>query len=105
MKTNTYAILNGEFDESKIKQSEVPFYNSIKCNPQPIETISQEIPSTDFIRYWATIEERKSSSPSGRHVEIFKALAKNLGDREMKEKQEYVLEYIRLVNNNNNNNI
>ena len=37
LKKNTYDILNWEFDKSNIKPSEVPFYNSIKCNPQPIE--------------------------------------------------------------------
>ena len=55
-------VLRGEFDESNIKESEVPFYNSIKCTPQPITTISEEIPFNKFKRYWATIEERKSSA-------------------------------------------
>ena len=48
LKNNTYDILRGEFDESITKQSEVPFYNSIKCNPQPITTISEEIPYKEF---------------------------------------------------------
>ena len=78
---------------------EVPFYNSIKCNPQPIETISEEIPFTKFKRFWTTIAERKSSSPSGRHVGIYKVLAKELGARETMEKQEFILEYIRLISN------
>ena len=56
---NTYNILCGEFDDSKIKQSEVPFYNSIKCDPQPITTISEEIPSNKFKTYWTIIIERK----------------------------------------------
>ena len=77
----------------------MPFYNSIKCNQQPITTISEEITFNEFKRYWATIEERKSSSPSGRYVGIYKLLAKDLGDREMTEKQEFVLEYIRLISN------
>ena len=87
LENNTYEVLRGEFEESNIKASEVPFYDSIKCDPQPITTISEEIPSNDFKRYWATIEERKSSSPSGRHVGIYKSLAKDLGDREMAEQQ------------------
>ena len=86
LENNTYEVLRGEFEESNIKASEVPFYDSIKCDPQPI-TISEEIPSNDFKRYWATIEERKSFSPSGRHVGIYKSLAKDLGDREMAEQQ------------------
>ena len=59
LENNLYTILNREFGESNIKQSEVPFYNSIKCNPQPIETIGEETPFTKFKRFWATIEERK----------------------------------------------
>ena len=93
---NTFNVLCKEFDESNIKQSEVPFYNSIICNPLPITTISKEIP---FNRFWATIEERKSSSPSSCYVGIYKSLAKDLGDREMTEKQEFIREYIRLISN------
>ena len=77
----------------------MPFYNSFKCNPQPITTISEEIPFNEFKRFWAIIEEQKSSSPSGCHVGIYKSLAKELGAREMTEKQEFVLEYIRLISN------
>ena len=99
LRNNTYDILRGEFDKSNIKQSEVPFYNSIKCTPQPITSISEEILHKEFKRFWATIEERKSSRPSGRHVGIYKALAKELGAREMTEKQEFILEYIRLISN------
>ena len=80
LSNNTYDILQGEIAESTIKESEVPFYNSFKCTPQPITTISEEIPFNNFKRYWATIVERKSSSLSGRHVGIYKALAKDLGD-------------------------
>ena len=80
LKNNTYEVLCGEFEESNIKQSEVPFYESIKCDPQPITTISKEIPFNDFKRYRATIEERKFSSLPGRHVCIYKSLAKDLGD-------------------------
>ena len=77
----------------------MPFYNSIICNPQPITAISEEIPFNKFKRVWATIEERKSSSPSGRHVGIYKSLTKDLGDREMTEKQEFIRENIRLISN------
>ena len=88
LRNNTYNMLHREFDNSNIKQSEVPFYNSIKCNPQPITTISEEIPYTEFNRFWATVEEQKSSRLSGRYVGIYKALAKELGARKMMEKQE-----------------
>ena len=54
---------------------------------------------TKFKGLWATIEERKSSSPSGCHVSIYKAFVKELGAREMTEKEEFVLEYIRLISN------
>ena len=67
---NTFNVLREEFDEFNIKQSEVPFYNMTKCTPQPITTISEEIPFNEFQRFWATIKERKSSSLSGRHVGI-----------------------------------
>ena len=77
----------------------MPFYNSIKCNPQPITTISEEIPFNKFNIFWATIEERKSSSLSGCHVGIYKVLAKELEARELTEKQEFVMEYIRLISN------
>ena len=45
------------------------------------------------------IVERKLSSPSGRHVGIYKALAKDLGDRVVVEQQEFIREYIRLISN------
>ena len=99
LKNNTFDVLRGEFDESNIKQSEVPFYDSIKCTPQPITTISEEVPFNDFKRFWVTIDERKLSSPSSRHVSIYKSLAKDLGDREMTEQQEFIWEYIRLISN------
>ena len=78
---------------------EVPFYNSIKCTTQPITTISEEVPFNDFKRFWVTIDERKLSSPSSRHVSIYKSLAKDLVDRKMTEKKEFITEYIRLISN------
>jgi len=62
LSNNTYDILRGEIAESTIKESEVPFYESIKCDPQPLTTIREEIPFNDFKRYWATIIEKKLSS-------------------------------------------
>ena len=56
LKNNTFDVLSGDFDEYNIKRSEVPFYNSIKSNPQPIETISEEIPFTEFKRFWSTMK-------------------------------------------------
>ena len=99
LSNNTYDILRGEIAESTIKESEVPFYNSFKCTPQPITTISKEIPFRAFKRYWTTIVERKSSSPSSHHVEIYKALAKDLGDQAVAEQQDFIRKYIRLINN------
>ena len=99
LNNNTYDVLRGEFEESNIKESELPFYDSIKCDPQPITTISEEIPFNNFKRYWATIEERKSSSLSGRNVGIYKSLAKDLGNQEMAEQQDFIREYIRLISN------
>ena len=60
---NAYAILRGEIEESTIKESEVPFYESLKCEPQPLKTIKEEIPCNNFKRYWATVVEKISSSP------------------------------------------
>ena len=39
------------------------------------------------------------TSPSGHHAGIYKSLAKDMGDREMTEQQEFILEYIRLISN------
>ena len=50
LKNNTFDVLGGEFEESNINESEVPFYDSIKCDPQQITTISEEIPFNDFKR-------------------------------------------------------
>ena len=99
LSNNTYVVLRGEIAEPTIKESEVPFYESIRCVPQPLTTIREAIPFNEFKRYWATIVERKSSSPSGRHVGLYKSLAKDLGDRAVADQQEFIREYIRLISN------
>ena len=49
--------------------------------------------------YWAKINEHKLSSPSGRYVELYKALVIAVTGPEIKDKQRAMMEVIRWLSN------
>ena len=71
---NYYSILDGEYDLDKVKESERPFYNNLRRVAPPDENMARDITYADLHHYMKKLPEKTSSSPSGRHVGLYKAL-------------------------------
>lgn len=71
---NYYSILDGEYDLDKVKEPERPFYDNLQKIVDTDENMARDITFDELHQYMKRIPERTSSSPSGRHVGLYKAM-------------------------------
>ena len=71
---NYYSILEEQYDLDKVKETERPFYSNLKRVAEPDDNMARDITLLELHQYMRKLPERTSSSPSGQHVGLYKAI-------------------------------
>ena len=85
---NYYSILEGDYDLEKVQEEERPFYKNLQRVTQPDDNMARDIKEAELHHYMQKIPERTSSSPSGRHVGLYKALHMCIPDEQAEVMQQ-----------------
>ena len=77
---NIEEILSGRFDKNQIQSHKIPYYNELRHTYTPINKIGAPISPANCDKYWTNMKESTASSPTGRHVCMYKATVTSLED-------------------------
>ena len=78
--------MDGTLDRTMVQNHKLPFYDALRSTTNDVlDTISEKYTAKEFLECWAKINEQKLSSPSGRYVGLYKAMAIAVTEPEMRE--------------------